>query len=148
MDVNGKKRVKVRLFLHPNFSEDDIVKAILHITAEINPALLMKLLGCCKRCWVQIDTEVMDKNAGKSLSFISGPPHTISTEKDKGQVNFHQDLVTHDELRECLSKSVGLTVTVTFITAPIAYEYITTLISVKDEANCNDEDKFVWINKV
>lgn len=105
------------MFLHPNFTEDDnTVKAILHIMVDLNSALMHKKLTEVKMlCWIQLDTGVMDKREGKSLSRVSGPTRAIDI--DKGQLNFHQDLVSYDKLEECLSKSVELTMKATFFTA-------------------------------
>lgn len=124
VEVNRKTGVEVRVFLHPKFSAGDgtsdgssAEKAILFVTAEIKPVLRKQLVGYYKRCWVQIDTEVMDKYAGKRLHFVTGHPYPISIDEKENQVNFRQDLVSHDQLKSCKSKSVTLTMKVTFITS-------------------------------
>lgn len=68
VEVNRIKGVKVRAFLHPKIN--DMYTAKLRITAEISPVLRKQLLECRKQCWVQVDTKVMDKFAGRSLCFV------------------------------------------------------------------------------
>ena len=123
--VNKKKGVKVQVFLQPKFNDGGSTgteKAILFIRAEIMPVLRKQLMGCHKQCWIQVDTEVMDTYAGKRLHFVTGRPYPISIDENESQVNFHQDLLSHDQLKSCKSKSVMLTMKVTFITSHIIEE--------------------------
>ena len=112
----NREEVLLRAFLWPNFCDGDTPKkATLLITVKVNPALYLHLVGCCKQCWVQIDTDVMDKNEGKSLNFLSERPHKITTNEE----SYYHDLVTYEQLESCKSKTVNLMMKATFITAPL-----------------------------
>lgn len=88
--------------------------AMLYIKAEAN---CKKLKTCNVDCWVLVVSEVMDKQAGKSLGSTELNPQFINI-IDDGMVNFDQDLVACDEIENCRSDSVSIVVKATFITCP------------------------------
>lgn len=122
VDVNKKKGVKVHAFLSPKIQETDGTETTkLSITANVKRRLLRKLRGCSKKCWVMVDTDVLDRGAGKSIHRTQGHPHPIDV--DEGQVNFSQVLVPYEQVKECRCEHMALILKVTFVTAHTVFNF-------------------------
>lgn len=120
--VSKRKGVKVHVFLYPKVRDaDGLEKTNLRITANVRSKLLMKLRGCGKKCWIIIDTNVLDRSAGKSLYRTEGTPYAINV--DDGQVNFSQVLLPYEQAKSCTCEHVTLLIKVVFVTAPNVFDF-------------------------
>ena len=136
VDASKRKGVKVHVFLHPKIrNADGSENTNLNVVANVRSRQLPKLRGCGKKCWVIVDTNILDRGAGKSLYRTEGTPYPINV--DDGQVNFSQVVVPYEQAKSCACEHVTLLIKVIFITA-------FNVFNLKDD---KEEDGFMVIEK-
>ncbi len=122
VDVDSKKGgVTAKVFVFPDIVADETSITTLLISTVIQKHLLMKLKEGCEDCWVVVETEVMDRHAGRRLDFMECSPHKIDVKN--GRVNFYQNLLSCNKVLHSESENVDLVLKVTFITSPRQQSY-------------------------
>jgi hypothetical protein len=136
VDADKKKGVEVHASLCPKIKDVDGNETTkLHITANVRSKQLMRLRVCSKKCWLLVNTDIMDRRAGKSLYNIEGALYPINV--DDGQVNFNQVLVPHEKVSADTCEYVTLVIKVIFVVAPNSF-------NLKDD---REEDGFTLIEE-
>ena len=116
VDVDSKKEgVVAKVFIFPDIAADDKSITTLLVSTAVQQSVLKKLHESHEDSWVVVETEVMDRRAGRRLDFMEYEPHKI---QENGKVNFYQNLLSCNEVRHTPSENVDLMITVTFITSP------------------------------
>lgn len=116
MDVDSKKGgVTAKVFLFSDIAAGDSTVATLLISIITEKSLLTKLKEGCEDSWVVVETEVMDKYAGRRLDFMQCAPHKV--DEKSGRVNFYQNLLSCNEVAHTESDSIDFILKVTFITS-------------------------------
>ena len=116
VDVDSTKRgVTAKVFLFPDIAAHDSTVTTLLISIVIEKSLLLKLKEGCEDSWVVVETEVMDKYAGRRLDFMQCAPHKV--DEKSGRVNFYQNLLSCDEVTHTECDNIDFVLKVTFITS-------------------------------
>ena len=110
-----KGNVTAQFYLHPNMGDQDST-AEFRVHAKVSKSLFKKIKDHFKKCWIIVESEVLDHQAGKELGFRDPCPHWIDPTKD-GTVNFNHNLAPCKPLLDSSSQNVDIVIKVIFIAA-------------------------------
>ena len=71
-----KGDVTAQFYLHPN-TGDQTPTAELRVHAKVSQSLLKRIRDYFKKCWIIVESEVLDHQAGKELGFRDPCPQWI-----------------------------------------------------------------------
>ena len=112
LDVFKKGDVAYNFYLHPNMGAQ-MQKAELRVLVKVSKSLFKKIKGYFQKCWIIVESEVLDHQAGKELGFKVLRTQWIDPTKD-GTVNFNHDLVLCEPLSKSSSQNVDIVTKVIF----------------------------------
>ncbi len=133
--VSKRKEARLQVFIFPRVSDSNSNNsqiAKLDVTAEVK--FLGKLNSNNEECRIRVETEIWDTHMGRSIGSTEFQYFPVTV--DDGKVNFRQDLVSCDQIKECRSNKVTLT-----IKALLA-------ISAQQQYDIREVDGFTVVEKV